>query len=448
MSYLNGDGDAPVPGAELKKLGQEVGSAIATLKDAVDSKNKETLDKVTKFFDQYEEKSSAFTKEWAAHQKQTREQAEKLEAAEKALAEAKKGTEDYQKKYEHLELLVASAGKKAEQETEASRRENDAEYKAFMHSISHGNCAEFKAIQTAGGMVAAKWNPQGLDFKVLRTDSESAGGYLIPQVMDNVIRKNIIEKSPVRLHARVRTSPGKTMDIPRRLSVPLAQFEGEAEDSPTDQSIYGSEQVTCYRQTVTIPATLDMMVSSAFDLEREIASDVGESFAQGEGLNFVKGNGRKSPQGFVVDARVVGYTSGTSANFTFDDLAKMAGALKRGQQPWWYMNRKTVAYIQALKSSINVPIWMPVAGNQPATIWGYPYDSNMIDMDDVSTGSGAKPIAFADLGRGYEIYDMIGMNVVRDDLTQKKKAITEWTFRRYLTGRVILPEAISVMTLL
>ncbi len=83
------------------------------------------------------------------------------------------------------------------------------------------------------------------------------------------------------------------MDVPRRLSIPIAQFEGETETGPTDQSAYGSEQVTLYRQTCSIPATLDMLVSSAFDLEAELAQDVGESFAQGEALNFVKGNGRK-----------------------------------------------------------------------------------------------------------------------------------------------------------
>ena len=43
---------------------------------------------------------------------------------------------------------------------------------------------------------------------------------------------------------------------------------------------------------------------------------------------------------------------------------------------------------------------------------------------------------------------MLGMSVVRDDLTKKKEAITEWTFTRYNTGRVVLPESIAVMTLL
>ena len=95
-----------------------------------------------------------------------------------------------------------------------------------------------------------------------------------------------------------------------------------------------------------------------------------------------------------------------------------------------------------------MPIWQPVAGNQPAMIWGYPYDATMIDLDDVTTGSGAKPLVCADLFRGYEIFDLAAsLSVTRDDLTRKKEAITEWTFNRYNTGRVVLPEAIAVMSL-
>ncbi len=429
MSY-DLDERKPEASEELKKLGRDVRSALDTLKDATEKKNEATLNEVKKFFAQYEEENSKLVKQVTAATKAEVELKEKVEAAEKELAQFKAGTVEYEKRVKDLELLIATKGKESE-DPEARKRDTP-EYKNFYTWLTSSKRRE---------------EAMNIDFKTLRTDSESAGGYLIPQVMDNVIRKNIIEISPIRAHARVRSSPSKTMDIPRRLAIPIAQFEGEAEAAPTDQSVYGSEQVTLYRQTVKIPATLDMMVSSAFDLEREIAADVGESFAQGEGKNFVNGNGRKSPQGFITDGRCVGYTTANVGSIVWSDFSNLAGQLKRGQSPWFFMNRKTVAYVQGLQSTIGVPIWQPVAGNQPATIYGYPYDSNVIDLDDVSTGTGAKPVVFADLMRGYEIFDMIGINVIRDDLTQADKAITQWIFRRYLTGRVIMPEAIGIMTI-
>ena len=286
---------------------------------------------------------------------------------------------------------------------------------------------------------------QNGEYKTLRTDSDVQGGYLVPLVTDNEIRKNITEMSPVRMFARVRQATSKTMEIPRRLAIPTAVYEGEGETSPTDQSQYGSEQVTLYRQTVTIPATLDMMISSAFNLEQEIAMDVGEAFGKGEGLNYISGTGTKGPQGIIKDTRIEQVNTSGSGAVIWDDLITIASKLKRGQNPAFFFNRRTLGILQKLKSTIGVPIWAPVAGDKPATIWGFPYSSDMIDLADADAGTGALPIIFGDLRRGYEIYDLIGISVVRDDLTRKKEAITEWTFRRYNTGRVIIPEAIKVL---
>lgn len=418
---------APEASVELKKLGEDVRSALDTLQKAIDTKNKETLSNVEMFFKKYEDENQKLVRDHAAVAKKNDEFAEKLAAAEKAVMEAKKGTEEYEKRVRDLELVVAKKGNSGEDP--ALARETP-EYKNFFgwmayHPKKHANI--------------------DIDVKTLRSDSETQGAYLIPQVMDNEIRRNITEISPVRLYARNRTSPGKTMDIPRRLGIPVAYYEGEGEQDQKGQSTYGSEQVTLFRQSITVPATLDMMVSSAFDLEREIAMDVGEAFGYGEGRNYVLGNGDKGPQGFVADSRIEVIDTAATGEVDFIDMANVAGKLKRGQNPMWFMNRRTLAKMWSIKSTIGVPIWTPVAGNTPATIWGFAYSSDMIDLADAQTGAGAKPIVFADMRRGYEIYDMVGISVIRDDLTRKREAITEWTFRRYNTGRVIIPEAFKIM---
>jgi HK97 family phage major capsid protein len=73
------------------------------------------------------------------------------------------------------------------------------------------------------------------------------------------------------------------------------------------------------------------------------------------------------------------------------------------------------------------------------------YSSDFIDLDDAQNGSGSKAVVFGDLRRAYEIYDMLGINVVRDDLTKADQAITQWIFRRYNYGRVIMPEALKIL---
>lgn len=414
MGLFDRASDAPV---DVERLARDVHNALTSLREFIDNKSEDTEHNSRKVLAEYKS---------AVAQPRARAVAldrKRLDALEKAVS-----TGAPLDQYGDPNWALSGYGR------------DEPEYKAFFGWLqARGNKSDIKK---------AEFELKSIQTKTLRTDSSPAGGYLVPQVMDATIRKNILEVSPVRAHARLRVMYSKTMDIPRRLSVPIATYEGEAETGPTDQSTYGSEQVTAYRQTLTVPATLDMMVSSAFDLEREIAYDVGQSLGQGEAKNFVSGNGRLGPQGFISDSRVVSYTTTNSAAINWQDLANIAGQLKHGYQPWFFLNRKTLAYLQGLTSQIGVPIWQPVAGNQPAMIWGYPYDATMIDLDDVTTGSGAKPLVCADLFRGYEIFDLAAsLSVTRDDLTRKKEAITEWTFNRYNTGRVVLPEAIAVMSL-
>ena len=418
--------EKPEASAELKKMTEEARNALSTLLET-DKKNKETVNNIEQWFTKFEGENQKLVKDIAGYKKANEEIEAKAAALEKELEGFKADSAGYKERVEKLETLIAT-GNTGDEKKDAALARKSPEYDNFFKYFK-GKSQDYGDI----------------DFKTMRTDANEQGAYLIPQVMDNVIRKYINEMSPVRLFARNRNSPGKTMDIPIRLALPIAYFEGEMEQDQQGQSTYGSETITLYRQSITVPATLDMMVSSAFDLEREISSDVGEAFGVGEGLNFVRGSGTKGPHGFVNDSRIETVDTNTSGEVGFDDLADLSGRLKRGQMPMWYFNRRTLSKLLQIKSSIGVPVWTPVAGDNPAMIWGYPYSSDMIHMDDAQTGAGAIPIAFADMRRGYEIFDLMGISVIRDDLTQKRKAITEWTFRRYLTGRVIVPEAFKLM---
>lgn len=419
--------DKPEASAELEKLGRDVKSALTALSESVETKNKETLTNVEQWFSKYEKENQELVKQHTFVAKAAEDLVEKVKAAEAELAVTKKDSAEYKTRVEKLETLIAT-GATGNKDTDAALARKSAEYENF-----------FKFF--AGKSQASN----SIDFKTLRTDSDTQGAYLIPQIMDNEIRKYITEMSPVRLFARSRVAPGKTMDIPIRLALPTAYFEGENEQDESGNSTYGSETITLYRQSITVPATLDMMLSSAFDIEREISADVGEAFGVGEGLNFVKGSGVKGPHGFTNDSRIEVVDTATQAVLAFDDLANVSGKLKRGQMPMWYFNRRTLSALLQIKSTIGVPVWTPVAGSNPAMIWGYPYSSDMIHMDDSQDGAGAKPIMFADMRRLYEIFDLMGISVIRDDVTQKRKAITEWTFRRYLTGRVVIPEAAKIV---
>jgi HK97 family phage major capsid protein len=281
---------------------------------------------------------------------------------------------------------------------------------------------------------------------LLRSDSGVDGGYLTIPEMDTTIIKAITEISPVRQVARVRTVSRNTLLMPTRIGMPIATYEGEAEEDEESQSKYGSETQTVHRLSATVPFTNDLLLDSSFDIENEIMGDVTEAMAVGEGRNFVLGNGVKKPQGFLSDAaglKPEARNSEASGKLSGDDILLLTGDLKVGYDPRYAMNRRTLVQVRILKTADGAYLWQPglngVVANQIA---GYPY-TLMNDMPDIAVNS--YPIAFADFRRGYQIVDRTGMDVIRDNVTRKRQAIIEMTFHRYNDGKVVLKEAFKLL---
>jgi len=320
-----------------------------------------------------------------------------------------------------LEVELARAGGPGEEKD----YHDMPEYKALEQMVKYGEFvdAEQKAL--------------------MRTDSDTAGGYLTTVEMDNMITKKITEISDIRSIARVRTVSAKSLEMPVRNTILTANYEGETEQGEDGASAYSNETLNTYRQTVTIPVTMDMLMDSAFNMEAEIFSDAMEAFAQGEGNAFVLGDGVKKPSGFTADARISQRTSTTPATIDAQDVILLTGDLKVGYNPTYVMNRSTLAFLRTLKSTTGSFLWQPgMNGPVANTINGFNYILAQ-DMPDIAANS--LSIAFGDFQRGYTIVDRTGISIIRDDLTQKKKAIVEFTINRWNNGQVTLPEAIKLL---
>lgn len=362
----------------------------------------------------------------------------KIEVIEKTLEKQEASNQ------EHIKEKKASEKREDEMkermdvlETELARSGGQGEGKDYKDS------EEYKALD-----IYVKQGAYDLDREqkaILRTDSDVQGGFLVPTEMDNAITKKIIEVSAIRSIARVRTIGAKSLEVPVRDTIPSANYEGEAEEGDEDTSTYKNETLTAFRLTTTIPITMDMLMDSAFDMESEIMQDGAESFAQKEGNKFVVGTGFKQPSGFTVDARVVAAARESAASSTigFDDMMNLTGDLKTGYNPVYVFNRRTLAFLRTLKGGDGHPLWQPgMNGIVVNTINGFPY---LIAEDMPDIASAAIPVAFGDFARGYTIVDRTGMAVIRDEVTQKKKAIVEFTLQRWNTGQVTLPEAIKLL---
>ena len=387
----------------------EVHESVKSLREEFEKKSPdfEKIAKIETALEAFEEKSQGYL-------------AEQKERDSKALALEEKAT-GLEDQIKALEAEVARGTPGVEKDYHDSP-----EYKALEGFIITGgfDSAEQKAL--------------------LRTDSDTSGGFLVQTEMDNSITKKITEVSNIRSIARVRTIAAKSLEIPVRASIPAATYEGEAETGGDSASGYSNETLTTFRQTFTTPITIDMLMDGAFNMESEIMQDASEAFAKGEGASFVNGSGHKTPKGFLQDSRIGGLTSSTNGAIDADDVILISGELKTGYAPTYVFNRRTLANLRTLKATDGNFLWQPgLNGVVANTINGFPY---LIadDMPDIANGS--KSIAFGDFLRGYTIVDRTGLSVVRDEYTQKKLAIVEFTLNRWNTGQVTLPEAIKIIT--
>ena len=387
-----------------------------------------------------------------------RETAEKfgVDSAEfKAAIEKTEGRlEEYEKENQKLVAEMTEARKAAEEtddRVKALEIEVAAQQGADKKEKNHKDSREYKALE--------KWAAMGFDSldaeekQLLRGDDSTQGGYLTMPEMDAIVLKEITEISPVRQHARVKTVGSKTLMIPVRTGIPTALYEGEAESDELSTSTYGSETLTTFALSTTVPFTRDLMMDSEFDLENEIMDDVAEAFAFAEGRNFILGDGAKKPEGilshpllttaFNATTNPVGYrTSAGSGAVSFDDLKLMTGDLKVGYMPGYFFNRRTKANLLTQKGTDGHYLWSMAADGAPSMISGYPY-MLFEDMPDIA--SNAFAVGFGDLMRGYCITDFSGMEIVRDEVTRKRNRIIELTFFRWNTGQVVLAEAIKLL---
>ncbi len=196
-------------------------------------------------------------------------------------------------------------------------------------------------------------------------------------------------------------------------------------------------------------------MDASFDMEAEIASDAAEAFAFGEGAGFVSGSGFKEPAGFVANANLQAAARDTAVMSILDpeSIILLTGDLKVGYDPVYILNRRTLALIRTFRGDAATAgdeagqfLWLPgLSGPVAATLNGFPYVLAN-SMPDVADGN--FPIAFGDFRRAYTIVDRTGMTVVRDEFSEKRKGIVEFTMNRWNTGQVTLEEPIKLLRIL
>jgi len=277
------------------------------------------------------------------------------------------------------------------------------------------------------------------ELKALTVSSDPQAGYLAPAELSSEFIRDLVEFSPIRRVASVRTTSAPSVNYPKRTGITNAQWEGELEESAESDVTFGQVEVPVHKLSTFVDISNELLADSGGAAEAEVRLALAEDFGRKEAVAFVKGSGVKQPEGLMTHPDIEHTVNGHTTNLNTDKLIELMyalpGAYRNAPGAAWAMNSSTLAAVRKLKNGTTGEyLWQPalVAG-QPETILGKPV-LEFVDMDDI--GDGKFPIIFGDFG-AYRIVDRVALSVLSDPYTQARKGVTRLHATRRTGGRVL-----------
>jgi HK97 family phage major capsid protein len=320
--------------------------------------------------------------------------------------------------------------------------------------VSRPEFGKGSPVESKQRQVFDKWMRKGKEnltpdeVKVLTVSNDNTAGYLAPPEYVREIIKGIIEFSPVRSVARVRSTGQRSIQVPKRTGTFSAEWVAEqGTRSETTGYAVGLEEIPAHELYALVDISEQELEDSVFNLEAEMNAEFVEQFAKAEGNSFISGNSVGKPQGLINNAGN-NITSATNDVLGADDLIGAAHNIKSEymRNATWMFNRSTLSTIRKLKDSSGQYLFQPGLYQMGvgSSLLGHPI-VEASDLADIADGT--KPVLFGDYRRGYMIVDRVSLSIMRDPFTQASAGNVRYIARRRVGGQVILPEAITTITI-
>jgi HK97 family phage major capsid protein len=262
-----------------------------------------------------------------------------------------------------------------------------------------------------------------------------------PEIVNEIV-KGVVEFSPIRSIARIRTTSAKSVKIRKRTGTFAAAWTAKlAARTETTGLKYGLEEVPTHELYALVDVPFEDLEDSDFNLEAELQTEAAEQFGVAEGKAAITGDGAGELEGVLTNAAIAYTPSGDSSKITADGMIDLYFAVKDSyaRNGIWVIKRGTLGTIRKLKDGNDQYLWSPgLAGSVPSTILDRPYVES-VDMPDVATN--AFPVVFGDW-RGYLLIDRIQMAVTRDPFSQAANGAVRFHFRKRIGGQVVVAEAL------
>ena len=282
----------------------------------------------------------------------------------------------------------------------------------------------------------------------VRSLTDAAGGYAVPENLHDEILVNAREFSPIRNFARVITlTQGHSLKI-NSATQASAGWDAEGvfpatEYDPTFSQVeYTPYQLNGYVQ-VSREALQDIPNIQSF-----VLGELGEAITKKEGEAFAIGDGTTSYGNITGLANISGLTVTTAASATAVTVDELFDCVSNLKTPYhanarFTFNRDTLFKIKQLKTADNQYLWQPnVNALGESTLIGYGY---FLSNDLVDMATGTKSIFFSDFSKGFVVVDRTGLSITR--LNEKNFPFVDFVMSKRVGGGSWKKEAITGITM-
>lgn len=281
-----------------------------------------------------------------------------------------------------------------------------------------------------------------VEIKTLTVSSDPQGGYLAPAEMSADFVRDLVEFSPIRTLATVRTTTAPSQIIPKRTGVTNAKWKGETQTQEGSEPGFGQAEIVVREVTTYVDVSNQLLADSAGTAEAEVRLALAEDFGQKEGGAFVHGNGVLEPEGLLTADGVAETINGHVANISGDALIALMYALPAAYRARgsWLMSGGTLAKVRTLKDGQGNYLWQPsYQAGQPEMLLGRPV-VEAVDMPDIAAN--AFPILFGDIATAYRIVDRLALSILVNPYLRATEGITRIHATRRVGGGVVQAKAL------
>lgn len=322
---------------------------------------------------------------------------------------------------ERLDRIEAKVNRPGGSDTKG---EPSVEQKAFAAYMRHGDRA-----------------PEA-ELKTLTVSSDTQGGYLAPTEMSTEFIRDLVEFSPIRTLATVRTTAAPAVSYPKRTGITNAKWKGETQAQEGSEPAFGQVEIPIREVNTYVDVSNQLLADSGGVAEAEVRLALAEDFGQKEGLAFVAGNGVLEPEGLLTAPGVAETLNGHATNLSADQLIALMYALPAAYRARgsWVMNGGTLAKLRTLKDGQGNYLWQPsYQAGQPEMILGRPV-VEAVDMPDVAAN--AYPVLFGDFATAYRIVDRLALSILVNPYLLATNGVTRIHATRRTGAAVVQAKAL------